>query len=135
ILAGHHLTGMLWCAGIDQFLAGPRDWLGTDIARARSDGQEIVDRWYQSHPEIRPIPAATRGTALPLGLALLRALMGLVPVPRRRVVLHLAPDDLTWRSTLGADVVVLVPRGGSAAAQLAFDGSTARALLAHTLRQ
>lgn len=135
ILAGHHLTATLWSAGIDQFLAGPQEWLGRDLARARQDGQELVDRWYRNHPERQAHPKATRPSSLPLGPALLRALVGLIPLPRTRVVLHLPVDDVNWRTTLGADVVVMIAPDGSIAGELSPQRATARTLLAHTVRQ
>lgn len=136
ILAGHHLTAKLWSGGIDQFLAGPHQWLGKDLTRARMDGQRIVDAWKQHHPEPTKAPALTRSEPLSLMGGLIRAARHLFllssPVP---VVLALRTDEVTWRTTLGADVVVMVHEDGSVAGTLRPDWNEGRVLLARNLGQ
>ncbi|QGH70074.1 glycosyltransferase [Pseudactinotalea sp. HY158] len=136
ILAGHHLTATLWAAGIDQFLAGPGTWLGRDLTHARADGQRVVEGWNEDHLEVATDLAVTHAGPLPAARAAVRALANLVgPARPPRIVCELPADEVTWRTTLGADAVIVTGPDGSRAGTLIADGPTARRLLATTLRQ
>ena len=133
ILAGHLLTAELWEEGIAAFRAGP-DWLGSDLQHARTDGAQVVADWYErwgAAPELTP----THASPLPLVPALLRALVRLV---RRdgppRVVLAVPADAVHWRTTLGADAVVVTEAQGAPLSAFMVSGSASRRALARTLR-
>lgn len=136
ILAGHYLTATLWAAGIDQFLSGPQQWLGSDLTHARSDGQAIAERWNHRYSSPEQPPTATHCAPLPLRRAVVRAVTGLLDARlRRRVVLHVGVSEVSWRTTLGADLVVMTHPDGSNAGTLTANTATARALLARTVNQ
>ena len=133
ILAGHLLTAELWEEGIAAFRAGP-DWLGSDLQHARTDGAQVVADWHErwgAAPELTP----THASPLPLVPALLRALVRLV---RRdgppRVVLAVPADAVHWRTTLGADAVVVTEAQGAPLSAFMVSGSASRRALARTLR-
>ena len=134
VLAGHHLTATLWESGIDSFLAGPESWLGSDIARARADSQQVVLAWRADHPLPDALPPATE--SLP-GLlpCLLRAIVLLLrrQAPERRRVRRVSAEALRWRSTLGADAVVVTDAQGRGVDELAPMPAEGRALLRRTL--
>lgn len=132
VLAGHHLTADLWAAGIDAVLTGPRTWLGTDLERARTDGQAVVDAWRAEQRPLLEGLSPTRRHPLPLPRAALRSgLHLLLPDRRPRIVLGITAQELTWRSTLGADAVLVT----DAVDGFVVRGSRARRLLARTIGQ
>src|SRR5690625_3686216 len=133
ILAGHLLTAELWEAGIAAFRSGP-GWLGSDLQHARTDGTRVVDAWHQrwgAPPDLAP----TRSSPLPLVPALLRALARLV---RRdgapRGVRAVPADSVHWRTTLGADAVVVTEAQGAPLSAFMVSGAASRHALARTLR-
>lgn len=134
ILSGHHLTASLWDDGIEGFLAGPSSWLGRDLERARAEGQEIVTRWNEENPGcVGALPPARRAP-LPLAPAVLRAALRLLTPDRPpRVVVAVTAEQLHWRSTLGADAIIITDAGGPEGAVHPVRGSTARQLLVRTL--
>lgn len=134
VLAGHHLTATLWDHGIEAFLAGPSSWLGRDLERARAEGQELVTRWNAGNPASAGTLPTPRAAALPLVPALLRALLRFLrPDVDPRVVVAVTAEQLHWRSTLGADAIVVTDAGGPDGAIHLVRGSTARHHLARTL--
>jgi galactofuranosylgalactofuranosylrhamnosyl-N-acetylglucosaminyl-diphospho-decaprenol beta-1,5/1,6-galactofuranosyltransferase len=135
VLAGHHLTAELWESGIDSFLAGPEAWLGSDLARARTDSQQVVDAWRAAHPLPADLPAATEIAPPPLLLDLARATALLLRrgAPVRRRVRRVSADALRWRSTLGADAVVVTDAQGRGVDLLAPVPAEGRAMLRRTL--
>jgi galactofuranosylgalactofuranosylrhamnosyl-N-acetylglucosaminyl-diphospho-decaprenol beta-1,5/1,6-galactofuranosyltransferase len=138
VLAGHELTAQLWADGIDAFLDGPTSWLGTDLERARPDGQRIIDRyWHHQEPLVAGLrPRRTRTRPLPPTRGTIRAVLRLAGPDRRPgKVLSLPTDEVSWRSTLGADAVVMTGADGSTEHAFAVTGSSGRALLWRTLRQ
>lgn len=136
ILSGHHLTATLWQAGIDQFLMGPGAWLGVDLSRARADGQEIVDRWNENADKRGEALRPTEPTTLSLLRGTARSVANLVrPAHAPRVVYELPAGEVTWRTTLGADAVIILAADGSRSGVLFADGRTGRRLLMSTLRQ
>lgn len=136
VFAGHHLTALLWQHGIDEFLSGPGTWLGCDVAYARARGQRIVEEWNERMGPLAEELAATRTRPLPMVHAGLRALINLLgPARSPRIVLELPAEDVTWRTTLGADAVIMTARDGSHIGTLIADAPTARRLLVAALRQ
>lgn len=133
ILGGHYLTAQLWASGIDAFLCGPGSWLGTDLLRARSDGQVIVDAWNRDQPEP---PPANREGAMPVGTGALRAITRLLFGHRAGspVVIEVPAADVTWRTTLGADTVIMTAQEG-AVGTLTADPLPGRALLRQAFTQ
>lgn len=136
VLAGHDLTATLWAAGIDQLLAGPEDWLGRDLMRAREDGQRIVDNWERTATKTSDQWESTRSDPLPMVQACVRAFIRILsPSRRARVVLKLPAAELTWRATLGVDVTVATGEDGVPVRALETDGPRSRALIRRTLCQ
>ncbi|MGY5765524.1 glycosyltransferase [Brachybacterium sp. DNPG3] len=142
IVSGQHLTALLWEEGLDSFRAGPETWLGTDLGRARSDGQAVVDAWTAEQEaaletlparEGRPALLPTRRHRLPLPRAAARAGLRLLRPDRPpRIVLAVPADELRWRTILGADAVVIAG-DDHATSPLLVLGSTGRRLLRRTL--
>ncbi len=136
IVSGHHLTALLWEHGINEFLSGPGTWLGRDLPHARARGQRIVEEWNERIESRTEEIAATRTRPLSIAPAVLRALANLLgPGRSPRLVLELPAEDVTWRTTLGADAVIMTAPDGTCAGTLIVDAPTARRLLAATLRQ
>jgi galactofuranosylgalactofuranosylrhamnosyl-N-acetylglucosaminyl-diphospho-decaprenol beta-1,5/1,6-galactofuranosyltransferase len=138
VLAGHELTARLWADGIDAFLSGPRDWLGTDLERARPDGQEIVQQYWdeQSRGIGQEQPAPSRKRPFSPRRGMRRAVLRLLRADRApRAVLSLPSARVSWRTTLGADVVVMTDDQGVPEHVFRVTGSSGRALLWRTVRQ
>ncbi|WP_157975562.1 glycosyltransferase [Brachybacterium sp. YJGR34] len=134
VLAGHLLTAELWEEGIDAFRAGPEDWLGRDLARARSDGARAVAAGRAATAPTVEL-TATRRRPLPLPRALARAAARLLrPDTAPRIVVALPADSLHWRTTLGADAYLLTGADGETLSAVEVRGSVARHALARTLR-
>jgi galactofuranosylgalactofuranosylrhamnosyl-N-acetylglucosaminyl-diphospho-decaprenol beta-1,5/1,6-galactofuranosyltransferase len=134
VLAGHLLTAELWEAGIEAMREGPEAWLGGDLLRARADGDRLVRDWHREHD----LPATTRPTrstspALPLavGRAVRRMLL---PDRPARTIVGLHADDVHWRTTLGADAVVVTDADGAVEVAFAAPGSQMRRMLGRVLR-
>lgn len=136
VLAGHHLTARLWADGIDAMAAGPTTWLGEDLDRAREDGQKIVADWRSDQQARMSGLHATTTTPLPLMTGTARALArwaGCRAV--RPVVLTLPAEHLTWRTTLGADGVLLTDEAGAVRDHFAVERHEDRALLRQAILQ
>lgn len=135
VLAGHHLTARLWEDGIDQFRAGPAGWLGHDLPRARSAGQEIVEAWQGEQAPLTVGLSPTRHRPLPLVRGACRAATRALGLTSRApVVLALSAADVSWRSTLGADTVVVNNADGGRVDAWAVRGTEDRRLLRRVLR-
>lgn len=120
----------LWAAGIRQFLAGP-EWLGADIAEARSKAQAAVDALPEqavsgSVPRNRQRFGAARGV--------LRSIIGVV---RRSSSAELSCEatEFTWRDGLGMDRVVLTDENENVVSELRADPQRVRTILSTAIRQ
>jgi galactofuranosylgalactofuranosylrhamnosyl-N-acetylglucosaminyl-diphospho-decaprenol beta-1,5/1,6-galactofuranosyltransferase len=136
VLAGHHLTALLWDAGARAAAEGPDTWLGTDLDRARTDGQQIVDTYTASRPapEALPVSARRRHRPYSLPLGALRALVRVLGLERPvRSVLELSADAVSWRSTLGAGAVLVTTADGEPLGVLSATGREDRSLLRRTV--
>lgn len=134
ILAGHLLTAELWEEGIDAMRAGPDTWMGSDLQHARTDGEHLVRAWHHDHDLPRTI-APTRRGMIPLPVAVLRAAGRMLRKDHPpRVILAVAADDVHWRTTLGADAVIVTSDDGSVEVAFAARGPDMRHLLARVLR-
>lgn len=135
ILAGHHITAALWDDGIDSFLAGPEAWLGTDLASIRSEGEALVARGREitaPQEELHP----THRAPLPLVPAFLRAASTLLRRDHRpRIVVEVTPAQLRWRTTLGADGIIVTTADRGVVGTFQIRGSTGRRLLPATVRR
>jgi galactofuranosylgalactofuranosylrhamnosyl-N-acetylglucosaminyl-diphospho-decaprenol beta-1,5/1,6-galactofuranosyltransferase len=133
ILAGHLLTAELWQQGIDAFRAGPEDWLGSDLRRARTDGARTVATWQREHGTEEAL-TATRTRTLPLLPALIRSTTRMLRPDRPpRVVLAIPAENVHWRTTLGADAVIVTGDDGAPVSTFVVRGSAARKALVRTL--
>jgi galactofuranosylgalactofuranosylrhamnosyl-N-acetylglucosaminyl-diphospho-decaprenol beta-1,5/1,6-galactofuranosyltransferase len=134
VLSGHLLTADLWEDAVDAMRAGPEGWMGSDLQRARADGERVVDAWHRDH-DLPPSTAATRRTPLALPAALSRALLRMLRSDRPpRVVLAVHADDVHWRATLGADALLVTADDGSTESAFAVRGSDMRRALRRSLR-
>jgi galactofuranosylgalactofuranosylrhamnosyl-N-acetylglucosaminyl-diphospho-decaprenol beta-1,5/1,6-galactofuranosyltransferase len=134
VLSGLHLTALLWEAGARAALAGPEAWLGTDLERARGDGQEIVDAWRAAQAPRAAHLEPTREAPFPLAEGALRAAARLLrPARPPRTVLSLPASEVSWRSILGADAVVITSDEGERIDGFALAGTEDRALLVRVL--
>lgn len=136
VLAGHHLTARLWADGIDAVLEGPAAWLGGDLDRARAEGQRIVADWRSGQRARSAGLHATRTSPLPLPVGALRALARWAGRRTARpVVLSLPAEQLTWRTTLGADGVLVTGDAGEVLDAFVVEPSEDRRLLRRALGQ
>ena len=134
VLAGHLLTAELWEEGIDAMRAGPGSWLGGDLEQARAAGARVVADWHRDH-ELATAPTPTRHAPLPLVRGLARAGARLLRADRPpRVVLAVPMDEMHWRTTLGADALLITDPHGATEAAFAVTGSAMRRALGRTLR-
>ncbi|APX32945.1 hypothetical protein BH708_09720 [Brachybacterium sp. P6-10-X1] len=132
-LAGHLLTAELWEEGIAAFRAGPDAWLGSDLHRARTEGARVAEAWHTEH-DVDRTTTPTRVGPLPLLPALLRAVVRMLRPDRPpQVVLAVDADAVHWRTTMGADTVIITEDGRPLTA-FTVPGSDARRSLARTLR-
>ena len=134
VLAGHLLTAELWEAGIEAMREGPEAWLGGDLTRARTDGDRLVRDWHRENDlagTITPTHGASPALPVAVGRAVRRMLLPDRP-PRRVVGLH--ADDVHWRTTLGADAVVVTGDDGAVERAFAVRGSQMRRMLLRVLR-
>lgn len=137
VLAGHHLTATLWAAGIDDLLAGPA-WLGTDLNRVRERAEATVRQWRAEHPapDLDPDRARPPRRPLPAALRALRILLRPAgAAPPSASVVRLRAAEVTWRTTLGADAVLVVDEHGQRVDAFTVDGAEGRRLLRRALRQ
>lgn len=139
VLSGHHLTAHLWAEGTAQMLAGPA-WLSGALTRTREHAQDTVDRWREAHRASASRVAelhARAETRRPMPLrGTLRAVRRLAGLPSRRAqVTRVSTRDLSWRTTLGADAVVIMTARSAPIELLVPSGAEDRALLARILRQ
>ena len=134
ILAGHLLTAELWESGIEATIAGPEEWMGTDLPHARRDSAEVLEQWRSEHQA--PLrTAATHEAPLPLAMALTRATARMIlPDAPSRIVLAVHADEVHWRTTLGGDTVLIVDDEGTPENAFVVRGSAMRRALARTLR-
>ena len=134
ILSGHLLTAELWEEGIDAVLEGPEEWLSSDLLEARTRSAAVVKAWNRENAlptDLSPTAAAP----LRLPEALLRALMTMVrPDGPPGTVITLPADEVHWRSTLGADAVIVTGEDGTPEAAFAVRGPAMRRAAARTLR-
>lgn len=124
VLSLQYTAADLWQHGASQALAGPRDWLGTDLRRVRPEAQRVIDE--------APAPQIAQGAEAPdeRGASLLRAVVGLWrPVPTKTNARRVSANDLSWRTTLGADHVRVENPDGEPTAVLHRDPRRARRLL------
>lgn len=132
VLAGHLLTAELWEAGVDEFRAGPSAWLGTDLDRARGEGERIVTAWHAENDLPGPL-TPTRTSPRPFTVALGHALLRLATPDRApRVVLEVPSKKVRWNTTLGADAL-LITRGGAPLEAYRVRGSRMRRALARVI--
>ncbi|MCB7137184.1 glycosyltransferase [Cellulosimicrobium marinum] len=129
VLALRYDTAELWNAALGEVVGGP-GWLGGDLTTVRPRAQAVLDA-RPAAPRVSGAPAATG--SLPLPRALFRSATGVVRRARvRGTAGSVLVDDLavlTWRTTLGRDLVEL-PGGG----RLVRDPRRARSLLRATWR-
>ena len=131
ILAGHLLTAELWQEGITAFRAGPDAWLGSDLHRARTEGAQVAEAWHTEH-DVDDGVTPTRTAPLPLLPAVVRALVRMLRPDRPpRVVLAVDADAVHWRTTMGADTVIITEDGRPLTA-FTVRGSDARRALVRT---
>lgn len=134
ILAGHLLTAELWEEGIAAFRAGPEAWLGHDLQEARADGSRVVTAWHGEHRATEPL-TPTRHGPLPLVPALLNAVTRVLrPDGPARVVLAVPADSVHWRTTLGADALLITGDEEAPVAAFTVRSSATRRALVRTLR-
>lgn len=119
----------LWAAGIDQFLFGT-EWLGSDLADARSKAQAVVDSLPKT-PVAGLIPPQAPQLNIANGLA--DAILGLLRSGTRRES-SCPAASFTWRDGLGMDRVVLTD-GDEAIAEFVRDPVRARSILWKSVRQ
>ena len=134
VLAGHLLTAELWEDGIEAMRAGPEAWMGSDLQHARADGDRLARAWHRDH-DLPSTIVPTRTRAFPLPVAVLRALRSMLRAESApRVVLSLHADDVHWRTTLGADAIIVTADDGSAEVAFAVRGPDMRRTLRRVLR-
>lgn len=134
VLSGLHLTARLWDEGARAALAGPGMWLGTDLPTARADGQAIVDAWHERQRRRTDGLEPTRTSPFSLPVGALRALLRLLsPARAPRSVLALPASEVSWRSVLGADAVIITSADGERIDAFAVDGHDDRSLLVRVL--
>jgi galactofuranosylgalactofuranosylrhamnosyl-N-acetylglucosaminyl-diphospho-decaprenol beta-1,5/1,6-galactofuranosyltransferase len=135
VLSGLHLTARLWDEGARAALAGPDAWLGMDLATARADGQAVVDAWRERQRPRTEGLEPTRTTPLSLPAGALRALARVLsPARAPRSVLEIPAEDVSWRTVLGADAVIITSAEGERIDAFAIDGHDDRSLLLRVLR-
>ena len=133
VLAGHLLTAELWEDAIDAMRAGPDAWMGRDLQRARDDGERIVRAWHRDHDLPADTPA-TRGSPIALPVAVLRAVRRLVMPDRPpQAIVAVHADDVHWRTTLGADAVLVADDDGTTVSAFVVRGSDMRRALRRSL--
>ena len=126
VLSGHLLTAALWEGGIHAMRAGPEAWMGSDLRHARADGDRLVRAWHRDHDLSRTL-TPTRRRQLPLPVAVLRAVGRMLrPDGPPRVILAVPADDVHWRTTLGADAVIVTADDGSVEVVFAVRGPDMR---------
>ena len=134
VLAGHLLTAELWEEGVDAMRAGPEAWLGSDLQRARADGDLVVQAWHRGN-DLPGTLTPTRSTALPLPVGVARAVARMLrPEGPPRTIISLHADDVHWRTTLGADAVVVTDGAGGVEVAFAVRGTAMRRMLRRVLR-
>ena len=134
VLAGHLLTAELWEEGVDAMRAGPEAWLGSDLQRARADGDLVVQAWHRGN-DLPGTLTPTRSTALPLPVGVARAVARMLrPEGPPRTIISLHADDVHWRTTLGADAVVVTDGTGGVEVAFAVRGTAMRRMLRRVLR-
>ena len=134
VLAGHLLTAELWEDGIEAMRTGPEAWMGSDLQHARADGDRLARAWHRDH-DLPSTIVPTRTRAFPLPVAVLRALRSMLRAESApRVVLSLHADDVHWRTTLGADAIIVTADDGSAEVAFAVRGPDMRRTLRRVLR-
>ena len=134
VLAGHLLTAELWEEGVDAMRAGPEAWLGSDLQRARADGDLVVQTWHRGN-DLPGTLTPTRSTALPLPVGVARAVARMLrPEGPPRTIISLHADDVHWRTTLGADAVVVTDGTGGVEVAFAVRGTAMRRMLRRVLR-
>lgn len=133
VLAGHLLTAELWEDGLEAMQAGPEAWMGSDLQRARTDGDQLVRAWHRAH-DLPSTITPTRTRPLPLPVAVLRAVRTILRAEGEpQAVLALHADDVHWRTTLGADAVVVTADDGSVEVAFAASGPDMRRMLHRVL--
>ena len=134
VLAGHLLTAELWEEAVDAMRAGPGTWMGNDLRRARADGERVVRSWHRAH-DLPSSTAATRDAPPVLPVAAARAVLRmLLPDRPPRVLLAVHADDIHWRTTLGADAILVTGKDGSTESAFVIRGSDMRRALGRSLR-
>ncbi|WP_133249847.1 glycosyltransferase [Brachybacterium endophyticum] len=135
VLSGLHLTALLWDDGARAALSGPESWLGKDLGRARQDGQRIVDDWRERQQARTADLSPTRTAPFSLPAGALRAQRRLLAPSRTpQEVLALPAEEISWRTTLGADGVIITSPDGARIDAFTIDGHDDRALLLRVLR-
>ncbi|UQN28060.1 glycosyltransferase [Brachybacterium kimchii] len=135
VLSGLHLTARLWDEGARAALAGPEAWLGRDLGTARADGQAVVDAWRERQRPRTESLEPTRTTPFSLSAGALRALArALSPVRAPRSVLEIPASEVSWRTVLGADAVIITSARGERIDAFAIEGHDDRSLLLRVLR-
>lgn len=135
VLSGLHLTARLWDEGARAALAGPEAWLGRDLGTARADGQAVVDAWRERQRPRTEGLEPTRTTPFSLPAGALRALARVLsPVRAPRSVLEIPADEVSWRTVLGADAVIITSARGERIDAFAIEGHDDRSLLLRVLR-
>ncbi|MFE5774739.1 glycosyltransferase family 2 protein [Brachybacterium sp. NPDC056505] len=135
VLSGLHLTARLWDEGARAALAGPEAWLGRDLGTARADGQAVVDAWRERQRPRTESLEPTRTTPFSLPAGALRALARVLsPVRAPRSVLEIPADEVSWRTVLGADAVIITSAQGERIDAFAIEGHDDRSLLLRVLR-
>lgn len=134
VLSGHLLTAELWEDGIEAMCAGPETWMGDDLQHARTDGDQLVRAWHHDHD--LPAPTSpTRRTPFALPSAMLRAVLRMLRSDHApRAILAVHADDVHWRTTLGADAVLVTDDEGSTVSAFSVRGSDMRRALRRSLR-
>lgn len=134
VLSGHLLTAELWEDGIEAMRAGPEAWMGSDLQHARADGDRLVRAWHRDNGLPSTItPTRHRPFALPV--AVLHAVGRMFrPEDPPRVILAQHADDVHWRTTLGADAVVVTTDDGTTEVAFAVRGPEMRRMLRRVLR-
>src|SRR5699024_5926543 len=126
VLAGPPPPAALWEDAIDAMRAGPDAWMGRDLQRARDDGERIVRAWHRDHDLPADTPA-TRGSPIALPVAVLRAVRRLVMPDRPpQAIVAVHADDVHWRTTLGADAVLVADDDGTTVSAFVVRGSDMR---------
>lgn len=133
VLSLQYTTAELWQQAARTMLSGPRAWLGSDLLRARSDAQALIDRTRSPDPRATDATAGRRRPVSAVAGAV-RSVLGLWrPAARDGWTTTLPAAELTWRDALGVDRVVLDHGDEQTPDILQRDPARARALMADIL--